>query len=221
MQRQSDCIACRRFVGSHTFDKIAKLLSEIFQFYGVAVSKIVKGTCDNGSNFLKAFREYSIDEHDKENQDEEDEEEEEGEDEEIESGDIEFLYDENYEYLSIEEMLNCDCHTTDENRIQLPRCHRCSSHSLNLVCTCKEVVNRKNIVQRRTFAKCRAFWNAIGRSVKKNESVTAICGQAIIVPGATRWNSFYDSISFLLRMEDKLSTMFAAAGKHSIASTAT
>lgn len=91
--------------------------------------KVVKGTCDNGSNFLKAFREFSV-----EINSEDDLGEDINED------------DDDYEFESIEELFNSV--PTDELSIELPPCHRCSSHTLNLVCTCKAVRERKSRLQR-------------------------------------------------------------------------
>lgn len=60
MKRESAALACRRFKGTHSFDKIAELITEINDFYGLDSVKIVKTITDNGSNFLKAFRSYGI-----------------------------------------------------------------------------------------------------------------------------------------------------------------
>lgn len=122
--------------------------------------------------------------------------------------------DESYNFQSIEELF--DSVLTNEKSVELPPCHHCSSHTLNLVCTSKAVCERNSRLQRSSFSKCREFWNSIGRSVKKNEGVVNICGQAVITPGVTRWNSLYDAISFLLRMQDKLESMFCTSGKQQI-----
>lgn len=60
MKRESAALACRRFKGTHSFDKIAELITEINDFYGLDSVKIVKTITDNGANFLKAFRSYGI-----------------------------------------------------------------------------------------------------------------------------------------------------------------
>lgn len=178
------------------------MLTDILQFYDIPLKKVGKATCDNGSNFLKAFREFSTEVET---------------DDELDEYDCDDDYvmqtglDAEYEFLSIEKIMNSV--PNDENSVKLPKCHRCTSHTLNLVCTCKAVHDRKSKVQRSTFAKCRAFWNSIGRSVKKNEAVVNICARSVITPGATRWNSLYDAISFFLLMEEKLDSMFRSAGK--------
>lgn len=58
MQRKSVAIACRRFPGAHTAERIADILTDIHASFGLDSNKIVATVTDNGSNFVKAFREF-------------------------------------------------------------------------------------------------------------------------------------------------------------------
>ncbi|XP_045505044.1 uncharacterized protein LOC123701611 [Colias croceus] len=54
-ERKSAAIACRRFKGAHTYDKVAEIIADIHSDYNLKLSKIVKTVTDNGSNMVKAF----------------------------------------------------------------------------------------------------------------------------------------------------------------------
>lgn len=58
LQRKKAKIACRRFRGRHTFEAIASELEDIFSQYGLTTEKVTAYVTDNGSNFVKAFKEY-------------------------------------------------------------------------------------------------------------------------------------------------------------------
>jgi len=61
LRRQSFALACRLFTGSHTYDRIAALLCKIMREYAIPVDKVICCVTDNGSNFVKAFREFQVD----------------------------------------------------------------------------------------------------------------------------------------------------------------
>ena len=54
LDRMSAAVACHCLKGRHTYDVLAAKLEEIHTEYEI-VSKIVKTTTDNGSNFVTAF----------------------------------------------------------------------------------------------------------------------------------------------------------------------
>ncbi|XP_018493941.1 uncharacterized protein LOC108863814 [Galendromus occidentalis] len=58
--RRSAPLVCKRFRGTHSFERIADLVSEIHESYNLPPSKISATVTDNGSNFIKAFTEFGI-----------------------------------------------------------------------------------------------------------------------------------------------------------------
>ncbi|KZS04125.1 Uncharacterized protein APZ42_032962 [Daphnia magna] len=59
LKRCSAALACKRFQGSHTYDKIAALLNNIMDDFNLH-GKVNYIVTDNGSNFVKAFTEFSV-----------------------------------------------------------------------------------------------------------------------------------------------------------------
>ncbi|XP_023313780.1 uncharacterized protein LOC111693436, partial [Trichogramma pretiosum] len=53
--RKSAVLACRRFQGSHSHDKVTDILAEINQEFDLDNNKVIGTVTDNGSNFVKAF----------------------------------------------------------------------------------------------------------------------------------------------------------------------
>lgn len=60
LEQKSAAIACRRFPGSHTFDRIATEVENIHDEFGLNAEKVIASVTDNASNFVKAFREFGV-----------------------------------------------------------------------------------------------------------------------------------------------------------------
>jgi len=58
MSQVSAALACRRFLGSHTYGAIAELMYDIHSLHGLTIDKVTAKVTDNASNFGKAFREF-------------------------------------------------------------------------------------------------------------------------------------------------------------------
>lgn len=58
--RHSAVLTVQRFKGTHDFEKITDMLLEIFNRYEIVREKITCIVTDNGSNFVKAFKEYGV-----------------------------------------------------------------------------------------------------------------------------------------------------------------
>jgi len=123
-ERESVVLACVRFKGTHSYDKIAEQIDAIMKKYEIQRKQVVAVVTDNGTNFCKAFKEFGINfeyssckfaqsEHD-ENPCFDSDDEEDGED-----------------------ITEVNLHSLLDNKTLtlLPPHVRCSSHSLSLVAT--------------------------------------------------------------------------------------
>jgi hypothetical protein len=112
LKRQKAAIACKRFRGRHTYNTVATELEDIFSRYGLN-NKVTACVTDNGSNFVKAFKEFQ------QAQPESDEEQEEGASE-----------------VTFTDLHNAFTTATDDDGhsiCELPPHHRCAAHTLNLI----------------------------------------------------------------------------------------
>jgi len=143
LERRSVALACDRMVGRHTYDAIAAKLSAVHSSYRIG-RKVLMTITDNGSNFVKAFNEYSC----------------------------KLVDDDDDDDLSHEDVSNvlaageCD----DGTEYVLPPHQRCASHTLNLVAV-HDTENALNDagykrVCRGTMAKCSGLWNKASRSTQ-------------------------------------------------------
>lgn len=58
LERKSVALACVRFKGKHSYDKIAQAISHTHANYSIE-GKVIFTCTDNGSNIVKAFAEYN------------------------------------------------------------------------------------------------------------------------------------------------------------------
>ncbi|RXN39153.1 transposase [Labeo rohita] len=192
--RRSAALACRQLRGSHTFDALAAVLTDIHAEYEISL-KVVRTTTDNGSNFIKAFRVFG-------QQDENNNEElvaegtikeEVGEDCDASDG------EEEVEFMDVEAILEED----DGLQYQLPKHHRCACHLLNLVSTVD--VDRANKTEaykksRSPFSKCQVLWNKASRSPQNAELIEEHCKLHLVQPNSTRWNSSFMAVERVVRI---------------------
>lgn len=160
-QRKKAAIACS-FRGRHTSDAIASELEDIFSQYGLSTDKVTACVTDNGSNFIKAFKEYQ--------QVESEEEEGEEDDGEVAFADLHSL------------LTGGDDEDAQKSLCLLPSHHRCAAHTLNLIAT--NEINRwfasnpeSRTVYRSSTAKCSALWTKASRS-----TVAFECLESLLCP---------------------------------------
>ncbi|XP_031327898.1 uncharacterized protein LOC116159121 [Photinus pyralis] len=181
--RGSAAIACKRFMGTHSYRNIAEILENINFKFGLTQNKIVGTITDNGSNFVKAFKEFHADE-----------------DKDLEEEDV----------FSIANVDNEDPLTTES--FSLPKHVRCASHTLNLIGTTdyKNFLGTNTLLRTRhtnAFFKCRLLWHKANRP-KSNEIIQKILGHTLSSPGVTRWT--YDSVNQIIQEKRKLATLSRA-----------
>ncbi|KAK1899813.1 putative AC9 transposase [Dissostichus eleginoides] len=188
LKRKKAAIACRRFRGRHTYDAIATELEDIFSQYGLTNDKVTACVTDNGSNFVKAFKEHQ------QRQVESDEEEDEVD------GDGEADFTDLHSVLAAAKDDNAP-----DGLCVLPPHHRCAAHTLNLIAN-NEVDKwlssnvESRAVYRSATAKCSAMWTKASRSTVASEFLEEVSGRKLIVPTVTRWNSYFDAYSRITEM---------------------
>lgn len=188
LKRKKAAIACRRFRGRHTYDAIATELEDIFSQYGLTNDKVTACVTDNGSNFVKAFKEHQ------QRQVESNEEEDEVD------GDGEADFTDLHSVLAAAKDDNAR-----DGLCVLPPHHRCAAHTLNLIAN-NEVDKwlssnvESRAVYRSATAKCSALWTKASRSTVASEFMEEVSGRKLIVPTVTRWNSYFDAYSRITEM---------------------
>lgn len=207
LQRKSIALACRRFSGTHSFDKIAEMLEDINNSFGLSETKIIGTVTDNGSNFVKAFKEFGINLQGdiilktvlNQGQTEFDEESI------LEASELD---DEDELVLPSSIISESD----NQTNILLPNHFRCVTHTINLIATTdiiKTLNNSHSLRSKHTaiMNKCSLLWNKCGRP-KSAEVIKETLGHYLSYPGVTRWNSYYDALAQIFKEKDKLNILF-------------
>ncbi|XP_070511635.1 uncharacterized protein [Cardiocondyla obscurior] len=192
--QKSATLVYRRFKGTHSYDKIAKIIHDIHSDFKLDTKKVVKVTTDNASNKVKAFASYN-----QNNQINTDNDTCDNEDS-----------DDDFVLHGITEGAISESNSIPE--IFLSEHQRCMSHTLNLLVTVdiKDVLTRLSSGDRysrfyhSTFGKCSAIWNLTSRSPKAVETYNAITGKASSSPCITRWNSTFDCLNNLIKVKEFL-----------------
>ncbi|KAI4461403.1 transposase-related [Holotrichia oblita] len=197
LTRGSCVLDARRFKGTHSYDRIAEILFDIFSDYGLKHEQLVSTITDNASNFVKAFTEFGVPikmfEEIDDNSDLDD--------------DVTETEDENLQFIKVSDD---DINNNLENAIMLPNHLRCSSHTLNLLAT----TDFRNLIigtaasrlHHQAFAKCTTLWN-LSRKPKSSEIINNVLGCCLTYPCPTRWNSLYDSTNQLLKYKAVLNSL--------------
>lgn len=211
-QRRSAAIACRRFKGAHTFDRIKDLLLEIFAEIDLDSRKVICSVTDNGSNFVKAFKIFGIKKTSLSEINTESDQESTSSDSENEFEAGPSSRHQNLEVLStrqsneIEDSLFIE--DPIENFYSLPFHMRCNAHTLNLIASADTkslLTDKKSSLGKMHLTvidKCNELWSAAARP-KSAEIMQNVLGHTLSRPGITRWNSLYDALKQILKIKGK------------------
>ena len=179
LSRKNIAIACRRMIGSNTYDKLAEVIQAVMREFGIQ-NKTNSSLTDRGKNFLKSFRLFGeplgSGSGEADNNDDEDAEGEE------------------FDAVDISDIIEGQ----EEQDIRLPPHHKCATHRLSNIATIDtESANYDSIFKRKSrsaHAKCQALLNKQGRSYVATDAIREACGKLFHQPNDTRWNSSYDSL---------------------------
>lgn len=194
--RENYVLACKRFFGRHTYDAIAEMFLQIYSNYNLSIEKIVTTVTDNGSNFIKAFKEFGLS---------------------CELALVERVIDDEdlvdeIEFIEFQSVFEKD------QLYKLPCHNSCASHTLNLLATTdfKKVLNANQVLKElheSFIKKANILWSAMHRPLSA-EKVKAILKCSLIYPVVHRWNSVLDAIVQLNSFDrSQLNSLFVALDK--------
>lgn len=169
------CLALHRIRGRCTHDVLGREIQGIIDEYGLS-RKVSHCVTDSGSNFMKAFEQYSVS------------------DDVLAVDDAPECNAVNPEEISdvLETAVSC-------KEYSLPPHFKCSAHRLNLLAT-KDIEDamkspRLKEVYRSLMGKLSALWNKQSRSALASDAIKDHLGRLLVTPNATRWNSTFDSLN--------------------------
>ena len=180
LEMKHACVAIKRVLGRCTYDVLANLIHTVLEDYGIHNDeKVFNCVTDSGSNFIKAFTDFSTHRDDATpNQAE--------------------LGDSAMSPTSLDDILSDDDILHLSSPYSLPRHFRCAAHRLSLVAskdaenaltnpTCKRVF-------RKLMGKLTDLFNKQNRSTVFSDKIKAELGGLFVVHNATRWNSLFDAL---------------------------
>ena len=187
LQRCSSCLAIRQLSGPHTYEVLARELEQIHVEFGLA-GKICVTVTDGGSNFLKAFGQFGLEEVHYTT---------------LENADTLCLVDVDLTAEDVQNIIQRDSgisvESLDDEQVMynLPPHFKCSCHLLNLVATTdlSKIEGTVKRVLTQVFGKLSGIWNKQNRSSQSAEKIREALGTLLVTPGDTRWNSTYDAMS--------------------------
>lgn len=190
LPRECPALACWRFKGAHTYDKISELINDIHTEFKLDARKVVNTTTDNAANIIKAFSALSVltNPNDLESLDDDN--------------------DDNKESFMVGMNVNFIIWLLDHQR--------CANHTFNLIATLdikavlKELSESYEVSRLHYFAfsKCSAIWNLTSRSPQAAEVYLNITGKASSSSCPTCWNSTYDCLLDLMKVQSSLGNLY-------------
>ncbi|KAL7297892.1 hypothetical protein TKK_0008914 [Trichogramma kaykai] len=199
LHRKSAVLACRRFKGSHTHEKITELLFDINNSFNLTSEKIIGTVTDNGSNFIKAFALSGTrrDVTDSDNERVTDGSDSEGDnDEDLMDVEDEPTNDDDSD-CSDTELVDLETYTIPEECVTLSQHFRCASHILNLIATtdAMKLINSSSklkTIHSSAISNCEALWKSL-KSVQKREKLNEFFGECLQKPNGDE-NCYYGQL---------------------------
>lgn len=212
LERKSKALCCRRFESPHNADRIAVMLSTIYDEFNI-LSKVICTVTDNASNFVKAFKEFGISMEAFASFMAAKRQEEMFGIGEPNLDDIEEpIRDENQNIIPEQQGEQLDFVEIEGN--VLSDHFRCASHTFCLIASAdaknahldaeyaaqhESAINKVNDLYKKT------------NKPKSSEIIKNVLKKALILPVKTRWNSLFDSVEHILSFELKtLNTLMLA-----------
>ena len=183
LKRCKTAIACMR---QHTYDILACKIEQVHASYSLT-GKVCATITDNGSNFVKAFAVCSDS----------------SDSVAIPLEDAEQETEDDAAFEDVGELLTFDSEETNidddltQVQYELPPHYRCAAHTLNLNKDADKFLLSSSTsadVYHSSFAKSSALWNKASRSTVASDTVQEVAKRKLIVPTATRWNSYYNAV---------------------------
>ena len=235
LERHVVALACRRIKGSHTWDVCANNIEEVLNEFNI-LNSTKMCTTDGASNFQKCFvmcgtqtlvqetQTQNTAQQERTQQDEDDEYEEmdmeidrdlatdDEDDDDNEDAHADVRDDPYIAPFNIGERFDQAIDDGELDDQRLPFRIRCQAHNLNLLATTDAKNADKNQryskISSGFMAKVKKLWKAQSRSILKAETIEKHVGSRLKTPGATRWNSTYDSLLSLKQKMDKKKSTF-------------
>lgn len=200
LKRKSKTFACRRFSGTHNYDRIAALIEVIHGEFGLDPGRVLTTVTDNGSNFVNAFREFDVDVKCCVNHTN-------TVDDNLECGKPpnEDVYPKVNSKPHINTLNKANSIASAENivpqsiELNIPAHLRCSAYKLNLCATIDAndvLCNNETIlanIHNQVIKKCNNLWNSANCS-ESAEIIHNIIGNSLSKPKTSRWSSLYDGL---------------------------
>lgn len=177
LQREKAVLCVKEIRVSQTGSYLRRAMLDLHQEFGIT-HKVVSTTTDNGANYVSAFDQFGP--------------------------------SDTQEHVDPDEVLATpvfmeDLLREDEEEEELPKHHRCVSHTVNLLATADtSKVPGWTTAPKPAFTKpagkAQGLWNCQNRRTVAANEIKAAVNRRLQTPGATRWNSYYDSTACLLQV---------------------
>ncbi|UYV77348.1 hypothetical protein LAZ67_15000596 [Cordylochernes scorpioides] len=190
LRRVSVALACQRFKGVHSYNRLSDIIQEINDHFDLNTNKIVASVTDNGSNFVKAFKMFGV-----------------------KLTNINIVDEVMPDSQPTEAFSESDVEDDESSNLEdpehlLPAHLRCCAHTLSLCATtdANKLLSEQDTPLSQMHAaimkKCNALWKAAGRP-KSAEIMQNVLGHTLSRPGETRWNSLFDALQQIFDIKEK------------------